>query len=58
MKKWEIPFIEELSVQETAYDPDGGCQVDGCYTSRDGKYELPTYGPSSGNTGIPGVEVI
>lgn len=57
MKTWNIPEIEELSVKATAYDPQGGNTEDGVYQSYDGKYEIPTYGPSSGNSGIPDVGV-
>ena len=57
MKAWSRPAVEELSVRATAYSPVGGIVEDGAYQSNDGKYTIPTYGPSSGNSGEPTVEV-
>ena len=45
MKAWSQPEMEELNVRATAYSPKGG------------KYTIPTYGPSSGNSGEPTVDV-
>ena len=52
MKAWSQPEVEELNVRATAYSPKGGLIEDGVYQSDDGKYTIPTYGPSSGNSGI------
>ena len=49
--------MEELNVRATAYSPNGGMIEDGAYQSNDGKYTIPTYGPSSGNSGEPTVDV-
>ncbi len=57
MKVWNNPVVEELEVKATAYNPEGGTKVDGQYVSVDGKYSQYTYGPSSGNTGVPGTTV-
>ena len=51
MKAWSQPEMEELNVRATAYSPKGGLIEDGVYQSDDGKYTIPTYGPSSGNSG-------
>ena len=51
MKAWSQPEMEELNVRATAYSPKGGLIEDG------GKYTIPTYGPSSGNSGEPTVDV-
>ena len=53
MKAWSQPEMEELNVRATAYSPKGGLIEDGVYQSDDGKYTIPTYGPSSGNSGEP-----
>ena len=50
MKAWSQPEMEELNVRATAYSPKGGLIEDGVYQSDDGKYTIPTYGPSSGNS--------
>lgn len=57
MKIWNRPAVEELTVRATAYSPVGGIKEDGVYQSDDGKYTIPTYGPSSGNSGEPMVDV-
>lgn len=59
MKKsnWNAPMVVELNISKTAYDPNGGNIKDGTYISKDGQYTLPTYGPSTGNSGVPEVEV-
>ena len=57
MKIWNRPAVEELTVRATAYSPVGGIKEDGVYQSDDGKYTIPTYGPSSGNSGEPTVDV-
>lgn len=57
MKTWSQPEVEELNVRATAYSPVGGMVEDGVYQSDDGKYTIPTYGPSSGNSGEPTVDV-
>ncbi len=57
MKAWSQPEMEELNVRATAYSPKGGLIEDGVYQSDDGKYTIPTYGPSSGNSGEPTVDV-
>ena len=46
MKTWNQPMIEELDLNATAYSPAGGTVIDGSYVSRNGKYDIPTYGPS------------
>ena len=46
MKAWSQPEMEELNVRATAYSPKGGLIEDGVYQSDDGKYTIPTYGPS------------
>lgn len=51
MKKWNTPSIEELDLNATAYSPAGGNRLDGAYKSTDGKYNIPTYGASSGDNG-------
>ena len=58
MKTWNTPSVEEMEVKATAYDPNGGTKVDGQYVSEDGKYNFYTYGPSSGNSGTPSVDVV
>lgn len=59
MKKmnWSEPTVSELNINETAYSPDGGNTKDGAYISKDGQYTIPTYGPSTGNSGVPDVDV-
>lgn len=58
MKKvWNTPELETLNVNATAYNPKAGNKVDGAYVSEDGKYNIPTYAPSSGNAGTPEVGV-
>lgn len=59
MKKneWKTPVLTELKINKTEYNPNGGNTEDGAYTSKDGKYNFPTYGPSTGNSGTPGVDV-
>lgn len=57
MKEWKNPEIQDLDINTTAYAPQGGYTPDGVYESKDGKYTLTTYGPSTGNSGVPGVEV-
>ena len=58
MKAWSQPEMEELNVRATAYSPKGGLIEDGVYQSDDGKYTIPTYGPSSGNSGkLPGLRL-
>lgn len=57
MKKWNNPELQELEINATAYAPKGGYTKDGSYTSDDGKYNIPTFGFSTGNSGVPTVEV-
>lgn len=58
MKKvWNTPEFETLNVNATAYSPAGGTVQDGAYISNDGVYNIPTYAPSSGNSGTPEVDV-
>lgn len=58
MKKvWNTPEFETLNVNATAYSPYGGTYQDGCYSSYDGDFNIPTFAPSSGNSGTPDVEV-
>lgn len=57
MKTWNAPTIEALNIKGTQYHPNGGDKVDGEYISIDGKYNHYTYGPSSGNAGIPKTDV-
>lgn len=46
MKTWNQPALEELNLNATAYAGNPGVVVDGSYTSSDGNYEIPTFGPS------------
>ena len=58
MKKiWNTPEFETLNVNATAYAPNGGTVQDGVYISKDGKFNEPTFAPSSGNSGTPEVDV-
>ncbi len=57
MKTWNAPAIEALNIKGTQYDPNGGEKEDGQYISYDNKYTIPTYGPSTGNSGTPSVDV-
>ena len=57
MKEWTTPQINELLITATEYSAAGGHQVDGMYTSTDGQYTIPTYGPSGSNDGTPRVSV-
>lgn len=57
MKTWNAPAIEALNIKGTQYHQDGGTIVDGQYVSVDGKFNHYTYGPSSGNSGIPETNV-
>lgn len=50
MKIWNQPSLEELDLSATAYSEKKGSVVDGSYVSGDGKYEIPTYGPSGEDT--------
>lgn len=55
MKQWNNPTIEEMALNATAYSPDGGARQDGAYTSRDGVFNIPSYGGSDGDNGVPGI---
>lgn len=57
MKTWNAPAIEALNIKGTQYHPEGGSTPDGGYVSNDGLYNIPTYGPSTGNSGTPSVDV-
>ena len=57
MKTWKTPIIESLNVSVTEYSPDNKGPEDGSYTSYDGKFSIPTYGPSAGSSGQVDVEV-
>lgn len=55
MKQWNEPFVEELSMSATAYNPKGGYIADGGYKSLDGTFTKQTFRTSSGNQGKPGL---
>lgn len=57
MKTWNAPAIEALNIKGTQYDPQGGEREDGVYVSYDGVHTQYTYGPSTGNSGTPSVDV-
>lgn len=52
---WNEAVLEELDINETAYSMMRTTNVDGSYTSNDGKFTSHTYGPSGANSGTPGV---
>lgn len=56
-REWEVPEIMDLEVKATQYAPEGGTIQDGAYQSNDGKWDIPTYASSAGNSGKPDVEV-
>lgn len=56
-KNWALPELTEMDIKGTAYHPTIHQVTDGHYESNDGLFSIDTFGPSSGNSGTPGVDV-